>query len=256
VLLCPVRGCHQELTRDGRRLVCPKHHSFDLARSGYLNLLQPQERRSRQPGDSAAIVKARRHLHDRGITQPLLAAIAEMADLSADDVVLDAGCGEGFYLGELGRRSGCAGHGIDISIPAIDAAARRFPPCEWIVGNADRFIPYADDSFSLILSITARMNAKEFRRVLRDDGRLLVGIPAPDDLIELREKGRDRVAQTVEAFAGPFKPAGQRRITTTVAMDTPSVRDVLVSIYRPIGVRPAEAMRVTLSLDLLLFRPA
>jgi hypothetical protein len=91
---------------------------------------------------------------------------------------------------------------------------------------------------------------------LRDDGRLLVGIPAPDDLIELRGKGRERVAQTVEAFAGPFKPAGQRRVTTTVAMDAASVQDVLVSIYRPIGARPAEAMRVTLSLDLLLFRPA
>ena len=45
------------------------------------------------------------------------------------------------------------------------------------------------------------MNASEFRRVLRDDGRLLVAIPAPDDLIELRGAGRDRVARTVETFA-------------------------------------------------------
>ncbi len=39
------------------------------------------------------------------------------------------------------------------------------------------------------------MNVSEFRRVLRDDGRLLVAIPAPDDLIELRGEGKDRVAE-------------------------------------------------------------
>jgi len=54
------------------------------------------------------------------------------------------------------------------------------------VANADRFVPYSDRSFSIVLSITARMNSGEFRRVLRNDGRLLVGIPAPDDLLGLR----------------------------------------------------------------------
>jgi 23S rRNA (guanine745-N1)-methyltransferase len=254
VLLCPVRGCHEELTRDGRRLVCPKRHSFDIARSGYVNLLQPQERRSRQPGDSPAIVKARRHLHDHSVTQPLFAAIAEMARISPDDAVLDAGCGEGFYLGELARLSGCSAHGVDISIPAIDAAAKRFPQCEWIVANADRFIPYADAWFSLILSITSRMNTKEFRRALRDDGRLLVGIPAPDDLIELRGKGRDRVTQTINAFTH-FKCVEQRRVTTAAELSAADVQNALVSIYRPMRPRAAESMRLTFSLDLLLFRP-
>ena len=67
----------------------------------------------------------------------------------------------------------------------------------FLAANADRFVPYADRSFSVVMSITARMNAGEFRRVLREDGRLLVAIPAADDLIELRSpaggEGRDRV---------------------------------------------------------------
>ena len=45
----------------------------------------------------------------------------------------------------------------------MEAAARRYPPgrsrCTWIVANADRFVPYAGRSFSLVLSITGRMNA-------------------------------------------------------------------------------------------------
>ena len=147
-------------------------------------------------------------------------------------------------------------HGIDISTAAIDAAAKRYPDCEWIVANADRFIPFRDQSFSLVLSITARMNASEFRRVLRDDGRLLVAIPAPDDLKEIRGPGRDRVARTVETFANYFQLIGQRRASTSADLDADAVRDVQHSIYRPMQQKPAEAMRVTFSLDLLLFRAA
>ena len=258
MLLCPVRGCHLELARAERRLVCPRGHSFDVARSGYINLLQPQERRSKQPGDTVAALAARRRLHDRGVTGPLLDGIAEMLSAGSSDVVLDAGCGEGFYLGSLAARIGFDAHGIDISTPAVEAAARRYPPsegrCEWIVANADRFLPYADRSFSIVLSITGRMNAGEFRRVLRDDGRLLVAIAAPDDLIELRGKGRDRVDRTVEAFAHGFTLIDQRRVTTIADLDAAAVDDVLHSIYRPLRAQPVQAMRVTFSLDLLVFR--
>jgi 23S rRNA (guanine745-N1)-methyltransferase len=145
---------------------------------------------------------------------------------------------------------------VDISIPAIDAAARRYPQCEWVVANADRVVPYADRAFSIVLSITARMNAGEFRRVLRDDGRLLVAVPAPDDLIELRGSGRDRVERTLDTFAKDFQFLGRSRATTCADLDAAAVGDVLTAIYRPMQARPAEAMRLTFSLDLLLFRAA
>src|SRR4051812_39270754 len=149
MLLCTVRDCPLPLTRaadqGGRRLVCRRAHSFDVARSGYINLLQPQDRRSKHPGDTPAAVAARRRLHDLGVTAPLLEGIAELAQTSPGDLVLDAGCGDGFFLGSLAHQSGCAGHGVDISIPAVDAAARCYPPdesgCKWIVANADRFVP-------------------------------------------------------------------------------------------------------------------
>src|SRR3982750_4806984 len=85
MLLCPVRDCHLALAREERRVVCAKGHSFDVARSGYINLLQPQDRRSRNPGDTAAAVDARRRLHDRGVTEPLLRAVQETMGVSAAD---------------------------------------------------------------------------------------------------------------------------------------------------------------------------
>jgi 23S rRNA (guanine745-N1)-methyltransferase len=264
MLVCSVRDCRLELRREERRLVCQRGHSFDVARSGYINLLQPQDRRSKQPGDARAAVSARQRLHDRGVTAPLLRAIAEITDARPGDIVLDAGCGDGFYLGNLARETGFDAHGVDISIPAVNAAARRYPPnsgrYEWIVANADRFLPYADRSFSMVLSITSRMNAGEFRRVLRDDGRLLVAVPAPGDLVELRsrvsEEGRDRTARTIQTFARDFALIDRRCVTTTADLDAAGVHDVLLSIYRPMRAQPVEAMQVTFSLDLLMFRAA
>jgi 23S rRNA (guanine745-N1)-methyltransferase len=253
MLLCTVRNCHLAVAREERRLICPRGHSFDVARSGYINLLQPQDRRSKQPGDTGKAVAARRRLHDHGLTEPLLRAVEALTGASPDDVVLDAGCGDGYYLGTLARQTGFDAHGVDISIAAVEAAARRYPDCEWIVANADRFVPYAENSFSIVLSITARMNSGEFRRVLRDSGRLLVALPGPEDLIELRGAGRDRVARTVETFAQDFRLVEHRRVTTRADLDAAAAQDVLLSIYRPMRSEPAGAMRVTFSLDLLLF---
>ncbi len=256
MLLCPVRNCRVALVREERRLVCAHGHSFDVARSGYINLLQPQDRRSNQAGDTIAAMEGRRRCHDSGATAPLLNAVAEMVAATPGDAVLDAGCGDGFYLGSLARQAGCSAHGVDISVPAIDAAARRYPECEWIVANADRFVPYAARSFSVVLSITARMNSSEFRRILREDGRLLIALPGPEDLVELRGAGRDRVDRTIETFSKEFALVERRRVTTSADLDASAAQDVLNSIYRPMRSRPVEAMRVTFSLDLLLFRPA
>ncbi len=193
-----------------------------------------------------------------------------MLQPSNKDVVLDAGCGEGFYLGTLAQNSlaqnslaqkyGRAAAGVDISVAAIEAAARRYPECTWIVANADRFVPFSDRTFSAVMSITARRNASEFRRVLRNDGRLLIAVPAPDDLIELRGDlrgaGRDRTAGAIKEFGDHFTLTNQSRVTTTAAVDAATIEDVLHSTYRPLRSRPIEATSLTFSLDLLLFHPS
>ena len=122
-------------------MVCERAHSFDIARSGYINLLQPQDKRSKKPGDSASAATARGRLHSRGVTEPLAHAIAEMVGATSADSVLDVGCGDGYYLAYIAATSGANCSGVDISVPAIDAAARRNNSCRWVVANADRFVP-------------------------------------------------------------------------------------------------------------------
>ncbi|HEY6050573.1 MAG TPA: rRNA (guanine-N1)-methyltransferase, partial [Thermoanaerobaculia bacterium] len=128
-LVCPVRGCGRRLERSGPAFRCPRGHSFDVARSGYVNLLQPQDRRSREPGDSRAAVEARRRLtdagHDAWMVGPILEELDGTAREAGPPAVLDLGCGEGFLLGSLAKARTLDAAGADISIPAIELAAKR-----------------------------------------------------------------------------------------------------------------------------------
>jgi 23S rRNA (guanine745-N1)-methyltransferase len=254
VLTCSVRNCGAPLPLAERVATCSEGHSFDRGKSGYWNLLQPQDSRARQPGDDRNAVAARRRLHDRGITEPFLDALIEMAQPTATMTVVDAGCGEGFYAGSIAERTGAAIVGIDISVHASDAAARRYPTCTWIVANADRQLPVADRACEIAMSITGRANASEFARVLRPQGIALIAVPSPEDLVELRGEGRERVTRTVADFANGFELVAQRRVTTVA--DAVALPDLATAIYMPRSDVPNKGVvaHVTLSLDILLLR--
>lgn len=266
-LLCTVRNCGQPLARETSRLFCARGHSFDIARSGYCNLLQPQDSRSRHPGDSRTAVMARRRFLDRGVDAPLLDRIAAHLALRAGEALLDVGCGEGHHLAALQERFRCDSHGIDISVAAIDAAARRHRDCQWIVGNADRFLPYADGSFAALTSITSRLNVEEFRRVLREDGRVVIVLPGVDDLIELREailgagKLIDRSERVYDQVSTAFTVDAVEHLRQVIHLDREAIHDVMESSYR--GLRTSQherleaidALDVTMSRELFVLRP-
>jgi 23S rRNA (guanine745-N1)-methyltransferase len=268
ILLCPVRGCGEPLARGERAYACPRGHSFDIARSGYCNLLQPQDRRSKEPGDPREAVLARRRFLEAGHGDLLLGALREeIVQVPAVPAVLDLGCGEGFYLGSLAGERSMEAHGLDISTTAVDLAARRYLGVSWFVVNADRVLPYADESFDLVLSLTARRNAPEAFRVLRPAGRLIVAVPGEDDLIEAREAVlgerllRSRAESVRADFAAHFELDSHRTLRRRERLTVPEIRDALAATYR--GARESErqrldrleAMDVTLSFDLFVFRP-
>jgi len=254
------------LTREERRYVCANAHSFDVARSGYVNLLQPQDRRSKNPGDTSEAVAARRRFLERGLAEPLVEAIVAAMPLAPGDTLLDAGCGEGHHTEAFRRAYGARACGLDISVPAIELAARKYRDCEWIVANADRFLPFEDASLTAVASITARLSVDEFHRVLASGGTLLVVIPGAEDLIELRAAilgegvERDRTERTIEMFAPKFALERHQPLRHVARLDREAVADVMASSYRGLRTRERErlaaidAVDVTMARDLLLFR--
>ena len=135
-------------------------------------------------------------------------AVALLPD--RDAVVVDLGSGSGEALDALSRRRPISGIGIDLSVDAAHHAARRFPALTWIVANADRRLPVLTGSVDLALSLNARRNPAECARVLKAGAYLLVSVPAPDDLIELREQvqgapiARDRSSGVLADHASHF----------------------------------------------------
>lgn len=271
-LVCPVRACGKPLApfAGERRFACKSRHSFDVSREGYLNLLQPQDRRSRRPGDSREAILARRRLAEAGLEPPVAAELLRVLDavfsLGGVPAVLDVGCGDGGLLAELAAARPIEMCGVDISVPAIEMAARREPGATWVVANADRRLPWADDSFDLVVSVTARRNGPEFARVLRRGGVAVVVIPGEDDLIELREAllgsavRKDRSASVVRELVPDLELRSRTTIRSSALLDPPALRDLLAATYR--GARSRESARaatlpsmtVTSSRDVLIFR--
>lgn len=268
-LICPVRACGAPLARAASSLRCGSGHEFDLARSGYANLLQPQDKRSRDPGDAREAVAARRRLVDRGFAGKLAQLVAEILaanDVGAGAAILDAGCGEGYHLADACVRLGAEGCGVDISTPAIGLAAKRHRSLVWVVANADRVIPLANGSIDAVLSITARINRDEFARILRPGGLVLVAVAANDDLAELRDivlgesVERDRGTRVVTSLEPRFTLESRERYEESLELDRAALDDLLASTYR--GQRHSqrdalaavERLRVTSSRELLLLR--
>ena len=130
IFCCP--NCGRPLTGEERRLVCPAGHSFDRAKSGYVNLLLSRQTGQKHHGDDRLMVRARSAFLERGYYDPMRQELIRQALTAAREglTVLDAGCGEGYYTAELARTLRGAGFrpgvsGIDISKAALQEAAKR-----------------------------------------------------------------------------------------------------------------------------------
>ncbi|SRR6266851_7623188 len=269
-LLCTVRGCGRKLRTRDRCLVCSRGHSFDIAASGYVNLLGPQDRRSRHPGDSRETALARRRLsdagHDEGMRDEILAELKALRGVEETIQMLDIGCGEGSLLGSIQRVRSIDAHGIDISVPSIELAAKKYPKATWVVGNADRFLPWPGGAFDFVTSVAARRNGPEWKRVLKPRGRVLMAIPGPDDLIELREallgraEWRDRATAAIEELRPDLALVSRRSVRKTVSLDAAAVGDLLKTTYRGARFRQRDRasaigpMDVTIAREILIFR--
>lgn len=191
-LICPV--CGKALCEEPVRYLCGSGHSFDRAKSGYVNLLQRQ--RSRQRGDDAAMARSRQTFLNAGYYQPLLDRLLAIVEQRKPQQILDIGCGEGWYscavlshLRNIGIPAALCG--IDISPEILRFAANRArqqgsaDAVKWAVASVSR-LPVGTHTCDCILNLFAPCEPKEFRRVLDPDGVLLRVIPMERHLWELK----------------------------------------------------------------------
>jgi len=208
-LTCPV--CLAPLSPDIQQkgLQCPSGHRFDQARQGYVNLLLSQHKKSKQPGDDAEMVTARREFLDTGLYQPIADALVELIAAHAKNLISnnslcysDIACGEGYYTEKiatgisrtLSRESNSPADdvkvvttGIDISTPAIKSATRRSKTIQWLVASANR-LPIETQSQNIASCMFCRIDHSEVERILPPQGLFIVASAASGHLLELRQQ--------------------------------------------------------------------
>ena len=215
-LACPIDG--KKLEQRDRHFFCENGHTFDIARQGYVNLLPVQLKRSKQPGDSKAMVLARTQFLDSGIYQAVAnklsdIVIAQLPETS-EICLLDAGCGEGYYFdlifNSLKNKEGSNSLsfiGLDISRDAIIQATKRNKHISWVVGT-NRQPPVEDKSVDIILCLFGFMCIDAFSKILKPGGKIIIVDPGPDHLKELREIIYPKVKESKQENSIPAEHSG------------------------------------------------
>jgi 23S rRNA (guanine745-N1)-methyltransferase len=149
-------------------------------------------KRPKIQGDDKIMLTARRRFLGKDYYQPLSDAINKIVLEHLPEqngVVLDVGCGEGHYLGQLQLflPVGTCIFGLDVAKDAARLAAKRYPASRFVVSDVNGRIPFADQSIHVLLNIFAPRHPAEFARIAAPGGLLLIVIPGSGHLRELRE---------------------------------------------------------------------
>lgn len=225
IFACP--HCRIALADTPTGAACANGHSFDRAREGYLNLLVGGRLPSQTvAGDTPDSLAARRRFLHAGNYAPIAAALAEMVGTPSGPV-LDAGCGEGYYLSRIE-----APHrfGLDVSKRAVQMASRLLPDSRFVVASSYR-LPVLDGCVEIVMSVFAPRPFEEFLRVLAPTGRWVTVTPAADHLREMRPAhdntpGSKSLQRRAERDTAPTGAISARRVNFALDLTPESAVDL------------------------------
>jgi 23S rRNA (guanine745-N1)-methyltransferase len=131
--------------------------------------------------------------HYRQLADSIADLILRYLDQTQGQTVLDAGCGEGYYLRRLRNRLTAQRRetepnlaGLDISKHGIRAAAKADLAGLYAVASTHR-MPVRPQKVAVLLTHFSPVSADDFRRVVGPGGVVLVGSPGPEHLFGLKE---------------------------------------------------------------------
>lgn len=222
---CPV--CQLPLTCTDRRWYCANNHSFDIAKSGYANLLLAHQKASQQPGDSPTMLQARRAFLEAGHFQPIAEAVSTSINShlvqspSGPYHLLDIGCGEGYYLRQITPRlqGQWITAGLDIAKDGVQMAAKSDRSSTWVCASNAR-LPVLDGSLDVLLQSFAPSDPEQTQRVIKNEGLLITVTPAAKHLYEIKRALYDsvRLHQKPAPPAG-FKVVSEKEVSYSLSLD-------------------------------------
>ncbi|UDY21849.1 23S rRNA (guanine(745)-N(1))-methyltransferase [Acinetobacter baumannii] len=262
-LMCPV--CRQRLELVSKTWRCEQGHSYDIAKQGYVNLHVVQHKHSKNPGDTPESVDARRAFLQGGYYQPLQQAVVHLLKQLKAKMILDIGCGEGYYTSAMQQVvEQCIG--VDIAKNAVQRAAKLNDKVTWVVGTGAT-LPVVNQSMDVCTSLFSPIPQTEILRVLKDDGYLIVVTPATDHLYAMREALFEQVnphtpQKFVEQLQDLFDLKEQQVIDAPLVLDQQALKNLIAMTPYAYKASPERRMQleqkvhlqVTASFQIYLFQ--
>lgn len=185
-LICPV--CGAGLVYADKTYRCKNGHAYDQARQGYVNLLPVQSKHSLHPGDTKEMLLARRAFLNGGYYQPIAESVVQALEQylpESPSLLLDVGCGEGYYTAYMEKKLGISCIGADISKDGVKMACSRNKSIQWIVATASH-LPLADNTADAVTAMFALFLPDEYARVLKKGGIVVEVTVASEHLHEMK----------------------------------------------------------------------
>lgn len=252
ILRCPV--CGAALRQEGNTLACAgeRRHCYDLAGAGYVNLAPAKASGS---GDDATLVRARTAFLEKGYYHPVAEAVCDfLRSYCPRGVVLDAGCGEGYYSLETAR-NGWDILGVDLSkrgiLHAAKAAKREGAAARFAVAGVFD-LPVRDESCDAVVSLFAPIAEREFLRVLKPGGVLVTAGAGPEHLLALKSVLYDTPYRNEARADAPAQMAllAEKRLAYTVTLNNAELQNLFA--MTPYYYRTPQAGRQRLAATLSL----
>lgn len=233
---CPI--CGKKIRFHAGSLVCKKEHCFDISAKGYVNMLGATRPLK---GYDKQFFKSRGEFFAKGYYAHILDAIikkvseikaaADGSEPATQLVLVDAGCGEGYYSSALaGRIEGLQIIAFDIAADAIVCAAKSKENVAWTIADVTN-IPVKDGICDILLDVFTPASYKEFGRILKKGGYILKVIPGSNHLKELRKAAREQLKNkdysgddVSDYFEQHYDILSQETLTNTMPIDQETLK--------------------------------
>ncbi|MDE7094664.1 MAG: methyltransferase domain-containing protein [Oscillospiraceae bacterium] len=178
-------------------------------------------------------------------------------------MILDAGCGEGYYTSKIAKLAKTC-YGIDISKIAIDYASRSDKFTHYAVGSLFH-LPIQDNSCDMLLNIFAPYCGNEFLRVLKPNAYFIMVIPSAKHLWELKQAIYDKPYENqvkdyqLENFHFCEKIIAENRIFLDHAQDIQNLFQMTPYAYRTGAIererlQNLKSLEIQTAFEILVYR--
>ncbi|MDM8558430.1 putative RNA methyltransferase [Candidatus Parabeggiatoa sp. HSG14] len=195
ILSCPV--CNTHLQKHQKSYNCTNGHNFDIAKQGYINLLQSNKKRSTAPGDNRNMINARRHFLEQRYYEPVSNLLNEVLSSHISHFtngvplqIVEVGSGDGYYINRLRETihschdGNC--YGVDISKQAAKIASTKYHNITFVVASAVE-LPFIKNSVDVLISLFSPFYEESAKQVLAKQGIIIQAVPLTNHLLELRQ---------------------------------------------------------------------